>query len=522
MNADRILFLDLGEPGSLSSDASPLDQWQDHGLGLLRTILHRESIPTRVASIRAHRSWSSVARDFRSVGLLVMNVRSYTFPHARQAARLFKQVNPAGRVLTGGIHAAVAPDEMLAVAEFDRICTGPGERLIVDLVRDPDAFPRIFPGRGAASMAEWPAIDRTLWPAPHGFRLWRRRPWPLEPSCGWGPGPVATILTSRSCPWHCVFCNESAYVSPMGRRPVQMVVDELNALDERHGPLGSVVIHDSLFFQSPSWLREWLDAYPRLARRPWPYWAAARTDLVCRWPDLFEALLRETNWSTISLGLESGSDRVLRTLNKECSAAENAFAIDLVNRVGDEMEAAGRPAPRIWANIMLGIPGETREDAFMTLGMVRRIKRCLLSPSHYAPYPGTALGAQLAAEGKSLMTRENYHRYPRDSKLLGIDYDFYRDLLAGRYEAEVAARPWPDGLGASDSMAGPPARRGTTRFYLFETSAGRRKIAWGLSPEDALDVLALRLSPEEMRNICRDRYETVRQADIPSRVAELG
>jgi hypothetical protein len=35
------------------------------------------------------------------------------------------------------------------------------------------------------------------------------------------------------------------------------------------------------------------------------------------------------------------------------------------------------------------------------------------------------------------MTKDNYHRYPDDEKVVGIDYAFYRDLLAGRYDDEV-------------------------------------------------------------------------------------
>ena len=73
----------------------------------------------------------------------------------------------------------------------------------------------------------------------------------------------------------------------------------------------------------------------------WPYWAAARADTVRQWPDLFEALVRETNWTTVSIGFESGSDRVLRLLNKECTEDDNYFAIDLLNRIGDDMEAQG-------------------------------------------------------------------------------------------------------------------------------------------------------------------------------------
>lgn len=431
----KTLWLDLGDLGDLVNPAGPHEQWQDHGLGLLRTILHQNDIETDLLSTRAVTSWRQLEKQLLGYDTLIMNVRSYTFPVARKSAQLFKQLNPKGTVLTGGMHATVALDEMTAIDAFDYICQGPGENVIVDLVRDPQSFPRVILGPGAKSMADWPMIDRTLWPTPH--KRLKKFPWPLEPECGWGPGPVVTLITSRVCPWQCVFCNEASYIPNMGRRPVEMVIEELNYLDETYGPIGSVVIHDSMFFQNPSWLWEWVEKYPRMANRTWPYWAAARSDTVRQWPDLFEALVKQTNWTTVSIGFESGSDRILKLLNKECTEEDNFFAIDLLDRIGDELEAAGKEAPKFWANIMLGIPGETREDAFKTMRMLKSMRRVLPSISFYAPYPGSALGYQLIAEGKSLMSKDNYHRFPDDEKVKGIDYQFYRELLAGRYDEEI-------------------------------------------------------------------------------------
>jgi radical SAM superfamily enzyme YgiQ (UPF0313 family) len=434
----NVLWLDLGDLGDLVNPGGPHEQWQDHGLGLLRTILHQNGVQTDLASTRTVTSWAQLAPQLKGYDKLLMNVRSYTYPVALKAAQIYKELNPDGLVLTGGMHATVAPDEMVEVKEFDKICQGPGENVIVDLVRDPDAFPRLLQGQGARSMAEWPMIDRELWPQPSGRKIKRRFKWkwPMEPECGWGPGPVATILTSRVCPWQCVFCNENSYIPNMGRRPVEAVIDELNYLDRTYG-VGSFVIHDSMFFQNPKWLREWLELYPRKARKRWSYWAAGRADTVRQWPDLFEALVKETNWRTISIGFESGSDRILRLLNKEVTEDDNYFTIDLVNRIGDELEAQGEEPPIFWSNIMLGIPGETREDAFKTMRMLKRMKRVFPSISYYAPYPGSALGNQLIAEGKSLMSKDNYHRFPDDEKVKGVDYQFYRELLAGRFDAEI-------------------------------------------------------------------------------------
>ncbi len=429
----RRLWLDLGDLGVFVRPAGAHDRWQDHGLGLLRTVLKNNGVETDLFSTRSIRAWRDLEKVVADYDQLILNVRSYTYPFAYQAAKVFKKVNPHGLVITGGMHATVAPDEMEAVPEFDRICQGPGEKIIADLLKDPSAFPRVVLGQAAKSMAEWPLMDRTLWPNPRRADF----PWPLEPECGWGPGPVATVLTSRVCPWQCVFCNEASYIANMGRKSVDQVIDELNFLDDKYGPLGSVVIHDSMFFQQPNWLKEWIEKYPRKANKTWQYWAAARSDTVRQWPDLFEALVRETNWNLISIGFESGSDRVLKILNKECTAEDNAFAIELLNNIGDDMERKGKEPPRFWANIMLGIPGEQPADAFETIRMLKRMKRVLPSISYYAPYPGSALGYQLIAEGKSLMSKENYHRFPNDEKLKGIDYKFYNRLLAGKFDAEV-------------------------------------------------------------------------------------
>ena len=75
------------------------------------------------------------------------------------------------------------------------------------------------------------------------------------------------------------------------------------------------------------------------------------------------------------------SESTLRTLNKECSEEENHGAIEIINRLGDELEAEGRTPVRLFTNIMLGIPGESREDAFKSIRMMRSIRKAALPSS---------------------------------------------------------------------------------------------------------------------------------------------
>ncbi|MGA2706569.1 MAG: radical SAM protein [Isosphaeraceae bacterium] len=428
----RRLWLDLGELGSLARYQG--EDWQDHGLGLLRTMMHQNGLPTELASVRNARNWDQVTREIRGYDMLLMNVRSYNYDVAVKSAALFKQQNPNGLVLVGGTHTTVSPEEMEATPDFDRICKGPGEGVILDLVRDPAAFPRVFEGKSAKSMAEWPMIDRTLWPKPSHTLTRFRFQWPLERGTSWGPQPQVSMLTSRVCPWACSFCNEASYIPRIERRPVEMVIDELNELDEKYD-FGSVTIHDSMFFQNPKWLKTWLDLYPKRARRLWPYWAAARADTVLQWPELFEAIVKETNWNVVSIGFEANSDRMLRVLNKEITKQENEQVVALINRIGDDQEKAGKNPVKMWANVMFGIPGETRDEAFETYRLMKKMRRAYPSVAFYTAYPGSALGYQIIAEGK-----DQKHLHVRDASsepIKGIDYAFYRALLRGEYEEEV-------------------------------------------------------------------------------------
>lgn len=59
-------------------------------------------------------------------------------------------------------------------------------------------------------------------------------------------------------------------------------------------------------------------------------------------------------------------------------------------------------------------------------------------------------------------------------------------------------------------------------MYLFELKSGRQKLAYGESPEDALDILSIRLTPEELSEIVRDSYVKISQRELQQHVSNLG
>ncbi|MGD9101005.1 MAG: hypothetical protein PVF45_11040 [Anaerolineae bacterium] len=60
------------------------------------------------------------------------------------------------------------------------------------------------------------------------------------------------------------------------------------------------------------------------------------------------------------------------------------------------------------------------------------------------------------------------------------------------------------------------------RMYLFNLKNGKKKLAYGESPQDALDILAMRLSEEEMKEILRDEYVRINPRRLQEYVQELG
>ena len=59
-------------------------------------------------------------------------------------------------------------------------------------------------------------------------------------------------------------------------------------------------------------------------------------------------------------------------------------------------------------------------------------------------------------------------------------------------------------------------------MYLFDLKSGKKKLAYGESPEDALDILRIRLSEDEMSEIIADRYTKIAQRDLQQHVKDLG
>lgn len=59
-------------------------------------------------------------------------------------------------------------------------------------------------------------------------------------------------------------------------------------------------------------------------------------------------------------------------------------------------------------------------------------------------------------------------------------------------------------------------------MYLFEMTNGKQKLAYGASPEDALEILAMRLTEAELALIKRDEYKRIPQREMLKHISNLG
>lgn len=59
-------------------------------------------------------------------------------------------------------------------------------------------------------------------------------------------------------------------------------------------------------------------------------------------------------------------------------------------------------------------------------------------------------------------------------------------------------------------------------MYVFDMKNGKKKLAYGQSPEDALDILRIRLTEEEMAEILTDQYKRISQRKLHEHLDNLG
>jgi anaerobic magnesium-protoporphyrin IX monomethyl ester cyclase len=229
------------------------------------------------------------------------------------------------------------------------------------------------------------------------------------------PPPFLTIIAGRGCIYNCSFCKpgeDLIFGRGVRRRSVENVIAELTALRDRYR-FASFMFHDDCLTEDRDWVAEFSRRYKEEGFAQ-PFFCQSRADIIARHPDMV-ASMADAGLKGYFIGFESGNQRILNLLRKGTTPDLNRRAAAICR----EHKLV------IWANYMLGIPTETREEVLDTVNMIREIDPDYFSPAFFTPHPGTDLYDYCVENDLSLITDyDSYRRNPTEPKIKGQDYEF--------------------------------------------------------------------------------------------------
>ncbi len=331
-----------------------------------------------------------ILKEFRprAVGAtgVTMNIKP-----ALEILRDYKDIDPGIVTVAGGPHVTFDAENILAEYAFlDYVVRGEGERTIHELLsmKNPSSVSDI-PGlsyRENGTIVHNPDrelikdINELPLPARHLVQLSKYR----------AIGLPANMVTSRGCPFPCIFCVGRKMVGSRVRYfDVQRVVDEFEMLSG----LGfrQINIVDDLFTVNK---KRCIEICDEIARRgiDHPWTAFARVDTVSA--ELLAAMKR-AGCTTLCFGVESGNQEILDRVKKKITLDKCREAVRLCNEAGI--------VPM--TSYILGLPGETADTVRETLDFSRN-----LSPSYgfhiLAPFPGTEVRESCGEYGIRILTSD--------------------------------------------------------------------------------------------------------------------
>jgi radical SAM superfamily enzyme YgiQ (UPF0313 family) len=317
------------------------------------------------------------------VGITGYSHEASTVKRLARAARLEL---PGARVVVGGHHATVAPEDY-ATEGIDAVVRGEGcvpfAAIVARLAAGEglSGIPNVViphDGVNGDAASGWPRFpDPATLPIPRRD-LWDARAytsvWVCEDPARWHAlfPPVAMVRSSFGCKMKCSFCVVP-YLSGGCHlpRPVEAVVEEIAGLEANH-----VYFCDDENFIDERFASELADALAARGVRK-RYFAWTRSTTVNRSPELMRSW-RKIGLDAAFLGFEFSSDDELRAAAKGGSVAANERALDTLRSLGVAVHAA-----------FMITPEYTRDDFDRLRGYVRALPPAQCSFTVCTPSPGT-------------------------------------------------------------------------------------------------------------------------------------
>lgn len=355
------------------------------GLAYLASSLQQVGLPVTLLDAWGEGlSWQETCARVATLRPAVLGLSAMT-PVADVAEYTAQLLRPlVGHIVLGGPHPTSSREKILETQPaIDSLVVGEGEHTLprwVKAIGDGDLstpVPGVITRDWIGPEAPLPPVDELPLPA-RSFLPNHRYRYPLAIS-----SPMTTLITSRGCPFHCTFCDQTVTGRRFRPRSVEGVVAELLELQAQG--FRYVCFYDDVFTLDRRRVLNLCEAM-RKGGVHLAWKCEARVDCVDA------EMLREMAASgcvTIAFGLETANQHGLDALKKETTVEEARRAFVMARHFGIET----------LAYVLFGIPGETRADALRTLDFCTQVGVNFVQFATLAPTPGTELAEQAEREG---------------------------------------------------------------------------------------------------------------------------
>jgi anaerobic magnesium-protoporphyrin IX monomethyl ester cyclase len=264
------------------------------------------------------------------------------------------------------------------------------------------------------------------------------------------PAKLAQLMTSRGCPFECTFCASVPLWQRRVRRrsPAKLLEEVEYVLDRYH--IRSFEFWDDTFTTSKKDVLEFCRLINRRYPIRKPVWKCL-TNINCLDEEILDNLKR-AGCCSVSIGIESGSDRILKLMKKKITT-------DQVRRVVKMIKSKG-----FWidAFFMVGIPQETEEDIRASIDFIKELQPDTVNLCTFTPYVGTELYRYVVDKG--FLTAGDYGVYDRIGHHSTFNY-FLENIPRERYQVLLK-----EILDVATSMT----NRNTPRKYWLKL----QKVTW--------------------------------------------
>ncbi|MFH1453837.1 MAG: radical SAM protein [Armatimonadota bacterium] len=402
-----LIYPGITSCGFKSKDKSSESTWISHGLCYLGANAVSHGYEVELIDLRRLNGWDHFIKEIERINPSVAGITMMTVDYepAMEAVKIIKDKLPQIKIIAGGVHPTIGINELKEDPRIDHIITGEGEISFVELlndIKDNKNAPKVIQGK-TPELDKLPMADRNL------FTLRE------QPIGGQLPEPFFTLIAGRGCIYNCSFCQPAEkliFGKKVRRRSVDNVIEELKYIRDNYG-FNSFLIHDDCLTEDRDWIMEFCRKYKENGFKQ-TFACQSRADIICRNEDMVKELA-DAGLSLFLIGFESGNQRILNFLRKGTKVEHNLKAAKICRKYNI----------RIWANYMMGIPTETKEEVLDTVNMIKEIAPDVYSPAYYTPHPGSDLFEYCEKHGLSLVKdHSGYRRNATEPKIKDVDYVF--------------------------------------------------------------------------------------------------